>query len=108
MRVAVSRTRGRSRGRSRRGEAVGFFPEGTFTRAPGIAPFHLGAFTVAAGTGTPVAPVVLSGTRSLLRAGRWLPERASVSVDVQPALTPEGHNWSLLPSAFAMPRMRSS
>ena len=27
-----------------RGSALGFFPEGTFDKAPGLKPFHLGAF----------------------------------------------------------------
>jgi 1-acyl-sn-glycerol-3-phosphate acyltransferase len=77
-----------------RGETVGFFPEGTFSRAPGVAPFRLGAFAVAAETRTPVVPVILSGTRSPLREGRWLPERHKVTVSVQPPLMAEGQDWS--------------
>jgi 1-acyl-sn-glycerol-3-phosphate acyltransferase len=76
------------------GETVGFFPEGTFTRAPGVAPFRLGAFAVAAETGLPVVPVVLDGTRSLLRAGRWLPERSALTVTIGAPIAPEGHDWS--------------
>ena len=47
-----------------RGETVVFFPEGTFSRAPGLAAFRLGAFAVSAETGAPVVPIVLRGTRS--------------------------------------------
>ncbi len=61
-----------------RGERVIFFPEGTLSRAPGLAQFHLGAFAVSAATGTPVVPIVLlerapfcairSGFRSAIRS----------------------------------------
>jgi 1-acyl-sn-glycerol-3-phosphate acyltransferase len=71
-----------------------FFPEGTFSRAPGLAAFHLGAFTVSAAAGVPVVPVVLHGTRSVLREHRWLPVRHPIRVTVQPSLMPEGGDWS--------------
>ena len=62
-----------------RGETLVFFPAGTFSRAPGLRPFRIGAFTVAAEAGIPVTPVVLRGTRSLLREYSWLPkDRKSV------------------------------
>jgi acyl carrier protein len=77
-----------------RGETVAMFPEGTFSRAPGLAAFHLGAFVVSAENGAPVVPVVLSGTRSVLRAHRWLPVRYPVSVAVLAAILPEGRDWS--------------
>ena len=57
------------------GHALMFFAEGTFTRVPGLMPFHLGAFTVAAEAGVPVIPVAIRGTRSILRADNWLPRR---------------------------------
>ena len=78
----------------RRGETVGFFPEGTFSRAPGLRAFRLGAFAVAAESGSPVVPVVLRGTRSVLREGRWLLERYSIEVIVEPLLVPAGRDWS--------------
>jgi 1-acyl-sn-glycerol-3-phosphate acyltransferase len=52
--------------RARRGETIFSFPEGTFTRNPGLRPFHLGAFSMAVETGLPVVPIALSGTRSIL------------------------------------------
>jgi 1-acyl-sn-glycerol-3-phosphate acyltransferase len=54
---------------ARAGDPMVVFPEGSFRRAPGLLPFKLGAFVVAAHTGAPVIPVALTGTRSLLRAG---------------------------------------
>jgi len=77
-----------------RGETVVFFPEGTFSRAPGLTAFRLGAFAVSAETGAPVVPIVLHGTRSVLREHRWLPSRAPVVVSVQPPVMPTGRDWS--------------
>jgi 1-acyl-sn-glycerol-3-phosphate acyltransferase len=77
-----------------RGETIALFPEGGFSRAPGLAPFRLGAFAIAAEAGVPVVPVVLRGTRSILRAGRWLPIRGPVAVDVLPALAADGRDWA--------------
>jgi len=59
----------------RQGNALMYFAEGTFTRIPGLAPFHLGAFTVAAEAGVPVIPVAIRGTRSILRPESWFPRR---------------------------------
>ena len=47
------------------------FPEATFLRMPGMLPFRLGAFDIASATRTPLLPVVLRGTRSILRGGQW-------------------------------------
>ncbi len=73
----------------RGGSSIAIFPEGTFHRAPGVAAFRLGAFNVAAETGSPVVPVALRGTRSLLRAGSWMPRRAEIRVAIRPAIAPE-------------------
>ena len=70
------------------GHALVFFAEGTFTRTPGLMPFHLGAFSVAAQAGTPVVPVAIRGTRSILRSESWFPHRGSISVDIGPPIDP--------------------
>jgi 1-acyl-sn-glycerol-3-phosphate acyltransferase len=77
-----------------RGETVVLFPEGTFSRTPGLAAFHLGAFVVSAETNVPVVPIVLRGTRSVLRDQRWLPIRGPVEVSVQPPIRAAGRDWS--------------
>jgi 1-acyl-sn-glycerol-3-phosphate acyltransferase len=64
------------------GESFVVFPEGTFTRAPELLPFRLGAFELAAESGLPIVPVALSGTRSLLRDGSWFPRRARIAMTV--------------------------
>ena len=75
------------------GESFVFFPEGTFRREPGLLPFRMGAFIAAATAGTPVIPVAIRGTRSVLRDGQWLPHRGIVHVVVTPSLPPEGRDW---------------
>ena len=70
------------------GHALMFFAEGTFTRIPGLMPFHLGAFKIAAEAGVPVIPIAIRGTRSILRADNWLPRRGSIHIDIGPAIRP--------------------
>jgi acyl carrier protein len=70
------------------GKSFIFFPEGTFTRAPGLMSFHLGAFSVAVGTGLSVLPIALHGTRALLRDERWLPHRATVALHIGQPIAP--------------------
>jgi acyl carrier protein len=78
----------------RRGARIVMFPEGTFSRAPGLAPFRLGAFVASAEVDVPIVPIVLRGTRSLLREHRWLPIRHPVEVSILPAVMPAGRDWS--------------
>ena len=77
-----------------RGESLVFFPEGTFTRAPGLLPFHMGAFVVAAAAGMPVLPVAVRGSRSVLRDGDWLPRRGVIRILAGPLLRPQGKDWA--------------
>jgi acyl carrier protein len=71
------------------GNSLVMFPEGTFTRVTGLRPFHLGAFQVAVASATPIIPVTLRGTRSVLRDGQRLLRRMPVSAVVgRPLATP--------------------
>jgi 1-acyl-sn-glycerol-3-phosphate acyltransferase len=58
------------------GRSLAVFPEGTFTRIPGLRPFHLGAFAAAARARVPVVPVAIRGSRGWLRADQWFPAAA--------------------------------
>ncbi|MEX2304498.1 MAG: AMP-binding protein [Bryobacterales bacterium] len=78
---------------ARNGETILVFPEGTFTRMPGLLEFRMGAFVAAAASGLPLAPVTLRGTRSILRDGQWLPGRAPVHVEFSQPLHPGGDNF---------------
>lgn len=75
------------------GHAPIFFPEGTFTRVPGLASFRMGAFMVAAKNGVPAVPVALAGARDRLRAAHWLPRRGALTVTCQPPIAPDGNDW---------------
>ena len=76
------------------GRSLVFFPEGTFTRMPGLLPFHMGAFVAAAEAGVLLVPVTICGTRSLLRADSWFPHRGAVRVSVAAPILPEGTDWA--------------
>ncbi len=78
---------------ARAGESLVLFPEGTFTRAPGIGAFHMSAFVAAAQSGRPLVPVALRGTRSVLRDGSWLPRRRPVELYIGAPAWPRGPGW---------------
>ena len=68
------------------GKSLLYFPEGTFSRIPGLMPFHMGAFVTAEVAGLPVIPIAIRGTRSMLRAGSWLPRRGKITVTIGKAI----------------------
>ena len=70
-----------------------FFAEGTFRREPGLRPFRLGAFQIAAQNRLAVTPVVLAGTREVLRDGTWLPRRVAVRVSICAPVAASGEGW---------------
>jgi 1-acyl-sn-glycerol-3-phosphate acyltransferase len=69
--------------------SIAVFPEGTFDAQPGVRPFRLGAFTVAAEAGVPLLPITIRGNRRVLRDGQWWFERGPLHVDVRPLLRPQ-------------------
>ena len=74
--------------RLRRGGALGFFPEGTLHRMPGLLPFRLGAFSVAVDAEASVIPVTIVGSRSALRDGQWIPRPGAVSIRIASPIAP--------------------
>ena len=78
---------------TRAGQSLIFFPEGTFCRAPGLLPFRMGAFAVAAQAGVPVVPMTIRGTRVILRDGQWFPRRGTISITIGVPIHPEGTDW---------------
>jgi 1-acyl-sn-glycerol-3-phosphate acyltransferase len=79
---------------ARRGRTVVVFPEGHLSRVPGVRSFRFGAFSTAVDAHVPVIPVVLSGTRSLLRPGHRLPRRGAVRVDIFEPVTTDREGWA--------------
>ena len=76
------------------GETIVSFPEGTFTRMPDLLGIQLGTFSVAVEAGVPVVPVVITGTRSVLRGGQWFPRHGEIGVHIGEALQAEGDGFS--------------
>lgn len=68
------------------GQALVFFPEGTFTAAVGLLRFHIGAFAAAARGNMAVIPVAIRGTRACLPPEHILPHPGVIEVEVLPAL----------------------
>lgn len=78
----------------RKNQSVIIYPEGTFTAAPGVRPFQLGAFKAAVETGRPVCPVVIKGAREIFRDETLLPRPGRIRVTLGPLLYPSGKSWS--------------
>lgn len=84
---------GRLRDSVVKGRSLIFFSEGTFCRRPGLLPFKMGAFLVGAQTSTPVVPISIRGTRSILHPDHWFPRRGTVSIIVGPRLNDDYTDW---------------
>jgi 1-acyl-sn-glycerol-3-phosphate acyltransferase len=76
------------------GRMLVFFPEGTFARAPGLLPFRLGAFFIAARQHFSILPLTMRGTRSILRGDQWFPRHGFVSVQIGSLISVEGDDFS--------------
>jgi 1-acyl-sn-glycerol-3-phosphate acyltransferase len=68
------------------GNSLVFFPEGTFTRTPGLLKFHTGAFATAVRAGCPLVPAVLRGTRRALPPSGALPLPGPIEMQILPPL----------------------
>lgn len=64
-----------------------FFPEGTFSRVPGLKPFHMGAFQLAVQEHLDIVPIVITGTRSILRPDNWFIHQGTIEVSFMPIIT---------------------
>lgn len=60
------------------GGRVIYFPEGTFSRMPGLLPFQMGTFIAAAKSGASIIPIAIRGTRHILREKSVLPRRGLI------------------------------
>ena len=78
----------------RAGQSLVIFPEGRLARAPGLRPFHMGAFVVAAEADVPVVPVAIRGTRAILRPEHHFPRRGSVDITIGAPVQPMGTDWA--------------
>jgi 1-acyl-sn-glycerol-3-phosphate acyltransferase len=76
------------------GKRLAIFPEGTFGRAPGLLPFRMGAFSLAVEAGAAVQPLVIQGSRSLLRGDSRFPRREPIRIRLLAPILPQGEGWS--------------
>jgi 1-acyl-sn-glycerol-3-phosphate acyltransferase len=79
---------------ARKGALLVIFPEGTFTRRPGLLAFHLAPFKIACDANLPVVPGVIHGTRSILRSDQWFPRQGAASVDIAEPINPTGNDFA--------------
>lgn len=70
------------------GHSLVFFPEGTFTKMPGLMKFHMGAFVIAARAGCPIVPAVVRGTRHALSPQGGLPRPGPIEITLLPPVEP--------------------
>jgi 1-acyl-sn-glycerol-3-phosphate acyltransferase len=68
--------------RAEEGQALVFFPEGTFDEVPGLKRFHVGAFAAAVRGTMPVVPVVIHGARRALPNGAIFVRPGRMRVEV--------------------------
>ncbi len=78
---------------AREGRLLVVFPEGTFTRQPGLLEFFTGAFKIASEAKVPIYPGVLRGTRSILRSDQWFPRWGRIDVEILDPVTPRGTDF---------------
>jgi 1-acyl-sn-glycerol-3-phosphate acyltransferase len=81
---------------ARQGRNIVFFPEGTFTRRPGLSGFYLGAFKIAAQAALPVLPGAIRGTRTMLRSNQWFPRWTPLSIRIEAPIVPGGSDFTAL------------
>jgi len=74
------------------GDALAFFPEGTFNASRGLRRFQPGAFAAARRARLPVVPVVIFGARDKLPAQAWLPAPGPLSITIGTPINPSQYD----------------
>lgn len=76
-----------------KGETLAIFPEGGVEVTPGLRPFALGAFRLAARTGVPIIPIAFRGTREAQPLPEVLPSPVPLSVVIGEPMMAQGSEW---------------
>lgn len=80
----------------KKGISVVFFPEGTRSTSEKLLPFKRGGFVLAVKTGTPIVPVTIKGSGSVLPRGDWRIRGGEIRVIVsQPIAVDQPHSGML-------------
>lgn len=88
------------------GEALGFFPEGTFQLEPGLGRFRSGAFMTAVKSEVPLVPVVIHGSRWILPAETFLARHGRLTLDILPPVAPGDPEFAKHKAVAAVARER--
>lgn len=80
------------------------YPEGTFSYAPGLRPFKLGAFKIAVDTKIPICPISLQGTRTFLRGDNKILSPNLIKVTIGNPLVPKATGWDEVMRLHAIAR----
>lgn len=75
------------------GRSLLIFPEGTFTRAPGLRTFKTGAFKLAVDTNTPICPIAINGSRDILPDKSYTVRYKHINITVYEPISPESREW---------------
>jgi len=86
------------------GSSLVFFPEGTFSPAPGLLKFHVGAFTTAVRVGCPIIPAVIRGTRKVFPLGLFSRDVRTFEVEFLARSWPRRRAARTPPSTYAIAR----
>ena len=81
--------------KSRTGQSIVFFPEGTFTAFAGLQPFRMGAFVTATRSNSPIIPIAIKGARKIQRGNNWFPHHGQIRVTICQPVLPEGEGWQV-------------
>ena len=94
----------------KQGISIFIFPEGTRSHTGALGRFQSGGFRLAADTGTPIVPVMVTGTRQLLPRGDWVFRwGARVWIDLLPMVDPPAQRREIHPCmAKVRARMREA
>ena len=71
------------------GGRVALFPEGTFSKNPGIKKFHLSSISVAHEEKVPIVSMAISGARKMLTSGSWFLKYSRLSLTFDQLIRPE-------------------
>ncbi|HEU4342618.1 MAG TPA: lysophospholipid acyltransferase family protein [Candidatus Binatia bacterium] len=75
----------------RAGISIVVFPEGTRSSGAMLLPFKKGGFLLAVQAATPIVPVTINGSGTLLPAGAWRLRRGTIEVVIGDPVTVEGY-----------------
>jgi 1-acyl-sn-glycerol-3-phosphate acyltransferase len=81
----------KARERMKSGVSLVFFPEGTRSSDGNLLPFKRGGFLLAVKTQTPIVPITISGSGTILTKGDWRVRRGKIEVTISAPVSVEDY-----------------